>query len=407
MRDWSHNKGWSHVRNRVKQFQVDFLIVGLMYLLATISLFIIAGATKSLAPPSDPLYFVKRQFLWIVTGTVALVVVSAVDYHQFKKLSPYIYWTSIALLAFVLVHGHTALGAQRWINVGPFQLQPSEFAKVAIIVTLATHLDDKKELRRWRDLLSPAIHVLIPMLLILKQPDLGTTLVFVAITAGMWYMAGLPGWKMLLLFPGGLAAVILWIFLHYQFHVPIPMHGYQLQRLTIFLHPNQDPLGAGWNVIQSRIAIGAGGLWGSGLIDTHTNLLGFLPESYTDFIYAAIGEQLGFLGSMGILLTYLILLARGIYIAVQAKDRYGMLLASGVVAMFAFHVLESAGMASGIMPVAGVPLPFMSYGGSAFLTDAAGIGILLNVYGRRKDQGYKPSVGAAQDPLPVVYPNHS
>ncbi|AEW06484.1 rod shape-determining protein RodA [Sulfobacillus acidophilus DSM 10332] len=384
---------------------VDYLTLALMYVLAGVSLFVIASATKPLTPPTDPLYFVKRQIIWIILGTGVMILTAWVDYEKFKKLSPYIYWASIALLGVVLVHGHTSLGAQRWIKVGPFQLQPSEFAKIAIIITLATHLSNKKQLTAWRDLVSPLLHVALPMLFILKQPDLGTTLVFVAITAGMLYMAGLPGWKMLLLFPGGLATVILWIYLHYRFHVPIPMHQYQLNRLTIFLHPNRDPLGAGWNVIQSRIAIGTGGLFGGGLIGSHTNLLGFLPESYTDFIYAAIGEQLGFVGSMAVLFLYLLLVARGIYIAMRAKDRYGMLLATGVVAMFAFHVLESAGMASGIMPVAGVPLPFMSYGGSAFLTDSAAVGLLLNVWRRRKVQSYTPTVTTATPPLPVVYSN--
>lgn len=385
--------------NRRSRFQVDYFTVVLMYLLAAVSVFVIASATRSIAPAHDPLYYVKRQIIWMVLGTVVLVVVSSINYEKFKHYSPYIYWTSVALLGIVIVHGSTALGAQRWIQIGPFQLQPSEFAKVAIIITLAGHLDKKKNIKTWRDMVSPLVHVAIPMLLILKQPDLGTTLVFVAITVGMFYMAGVP-WTKMLLFPAGLGVIVLWIYLHYRFGVKIPMHSYQLNRLTIFLNPGKDPEGSGFNVIQSRIAIGTGGLVGGGLIGAHTNLLGFLPESYTDFIYAAIGEELGFLGSMAILFVYLVLIARAVYIAFQSKDRYGLLLAAGVASMFAFHVIESAGMSSGIMPVAGVPLPFMSYGGSAFLADSAGIGLLLNVYGRRKHGGYKPSIA---NPLPVVY----
>lgn len=374
-----------------------------MYLLATLSLFVIASATKSVAPATDPLYYVKRQLIWMALGTVVLVVVTWIDYRQFKKMAPYIYWGSIALLAVVLVHGQSALGAQRWIQLGPFQLQPSEFAKVAIIVGLANHLDNKKSLTRWRDLVSPLVYVGIPMLMILKQPDLGTTLVFAAITVGMFYMAGVP-WTKMLIFPAGLGLMILWIWAHYRFGIKIPiMHSYQLNRLLIFLNPNKDPLGSGFNVIQSRIAVGTGGLFGGGLSGAQTNLLGFLPESYTDFIFASIGEVLGFVGAAAILFAYLILLARATYIAYKAKDRFGMLLASGVVAMFAFHVLESAGMATGIMPVAGVPLPFMSYGGSAFLADSAAIGLLLNVYGRHKvGKKYKPAVART---VPVDYPD--
>lgn len=366
---------------------LDYISLAVMYVTAGLSLFLIAGATRSLAPTSDPLYFVKRQAIWIVIGTVVALVVARIPYHRFRPLSPFFYWGSIALLAFVLVKGHSALGAQRWINVGPFQLQPSEFAKIAVVITLATHLSRKERLDRWRDLVSPLLHVGLPMLMILKQPDLGTTLVFVAITAGMFFMAGVPGWKLLLLFPGGFAAIVLWIYLHLQYHIWIPMHQYQLSRLMIFLNPNKDPLGAGFNVIQSRIAVGTGGMWGTGLGLAHIGQLSFLPESYTDFIFAVIGRETGFVGAMGVLMLYLLLIARGLYIAVQAKDRYGTLLAAGVVAMFSFHVIESAGMASGVMPVAGVPLPFMSYGGSAFITDSAGIGIFLNVYARRKALG--------------------
>jgi rod shape determining protein RodA len=383
------------------RFQIDYLTLVLMYLLAVVSIFVIASATRSIAPPHDPLYFVKRQVLWIAVGTVVLLVATAINYETFKKLSPYIYWGAILLLLVVLVHGHTALGAQRWIQLGPFQLQPSELAKIAIIVTLATHLDKKKSLTHWRDLISPLVHVGLPMLLILKQPDLGTTLVFVAITVGMFYMAGVP-WTKMLIFPAGLGLMVLWIYLHYRFGIKIPiMHNYQLNRLLIFLNPNKDPLGAGFNVIQSRIAVGTGGLFGAGLTGAPANLLGFLPESYTDFIYAAIGEVMGFVGSVAILLVYLILIARAVYIAYQAKDRFGTLLASGVASLIAFHVIESAGMATGIMPVAGVPLPFMSYGGSAFLADSAGIGILLNVYGRRRTANYRPAVAK----VPVVYSN--
>nr|WP_275107240.1 rod shape-determining protein RodA [Sulfobacillus harzensis] len=374
-----------------------------MYLLAAVSIVVLASASRPWAPSGDPTYFVKRQMIWFGLGTVVLVVATWINYEHFKKFAPYIYWAAIGLLGIVLVHGQSALGAQRWIPIGPFQLQPSELAKVAIIITLATHLDKKKSLKHWRDMVSPLVHVGIPMLMILKQPDLGTTLVFAAITIGMLYMAGLP-WLKMLVFPAGLGLMVLWIYLHYRYGIKIPiMHTYQLNRLTAFINPNKDPLGTGYNVIQSRIDIGVGGLTGSGLtMGAHTTLLGYLPESYTDFIYAGIGEQLGFVGSMAILFVYLLIIARAVYIATQAKDRFGMLLAAGVASMFAFHVIESAGMASGIMPVAGVPLPFMSYGGSALMADSAAIGLLLNVYGRRKVQGYKPSVAK---PVPVLYSN--
>ncbi len=379
--------------------RIDYLILLMVLLISGLSLFVIGSATKPLLPAGSQLYFVHRQMAWIVLGMLTMVVVAWVPYERFKVLSPYLYWTAIALLAYVLLKGHTALGAQRWIEVGPFQLQPSEFAKIAIVVTLATHLSSKARMNRWRDLVSPLLHVALPMLLVLKQPDLGTALVFVAIISGMLLMAGASWWKLVIIFPGGLLAVVAWIYVHYRFGWWIPMHSYQLSRLIIFLNPGKDPLGSGFNVIQSRIAVGSGGIFGTGIFTAHSNQLSFLPESYTDFIFAVIGEELGFVGSMALMVVYLLLLARGIFIAVHAKDRYGMLLAVGVVSMFAFQMVESAGMVSGIMPVAGVPLPFMSYGGSAFLADSAGIGLLLNIYMRRK----QPNYGRTAPNTQVVY----
>lgn len=371
---------------------IDYISLVLMYVLAGLSLFVIASATSSVG-----LYYVERQLIWIALGTILILVTMTVPYERLKVVSPYLYWLAIFLLAYVLVKGHTALGAQRWIAVGPIQIQPSEFAKIAVVVSLATHLSKKARLTQWRDLISPFLHMALPMLLIIKQPDLGTALVFTSITAGMLFMAGAPVWKLIVIFPGGFAAVVAWIVLHFyllshfHIHLPLLMHKYQLNRLIIFLHPHKDPLGSGFNVIQSRIAVGSGGLLGIGLFHAHNGQLSYLPMSWTDFIFAVIGEELGFVGSMAILAIYLLLIGRAIYIATQARDRYGMLLAAGVASMFAFHVFESAGMASGVMPVAGVPLPFMSYGGSAFLADSAGLAILMNVYARRKAHSYEVS----------------
>lgn len=359
---------------------LDYLTLGVYAVLATVGVFLVASASQPFAPTSDPLYFAKRQIIWLVLGAVMAFVVAAIPYERFQKYSVYIYWGTVLVLTYVVVKGHVALGASRWINIGPFQLQPSEFAKIAIVITLATHLNKRPQIKSWRSLISPLLHVGLPMLLILKQPDLGTTLVFVAITMGMLYMAGMPTWKWLIIFPGGFAAIVFWVYAHFQWHIPIPMHKYQLDRLLVFLNPQKYAMGSGFNIIQSRIAVGTGGLLGTGLLKAHASQLSFLPEAYTDFIFAVIGKELGFIGAVAILLVYLLLLARGLYIATHARDRYGLMLASGIVAMFAFHVIESAGMASGVMPVAGVPLPLISYGGSAVLADSMGIGILLNVW---------------------------
>lgn len=360
----------------------DWMTLSFMLLLTGVGFVMIAVASQPYAPPGHPYYFAQRQAIWVGLGLGVVALMAAIPYEKFRLMAPWIYGVSVMLLVGVLALGHTVLGGQRWINVGPFQLQPSEFAKMAIIITLATTLDRHHHLTRWRDLVWPLGHVAIPMLLIIKQPDLSTTLVFTVITAGMLFIAGTPIGKWLLIFPGGLSMMILWIYVHLTFHVPLPLHQYQLQRLLIFLHPNSDPSGAGYNVIQARIAVGSGGLWGRGFSGT-TNQLGFLPEAYTDFIYAVVGETLGFAGSMALLGIYLLLIIRGIFIAICARDRFGTFLAIGVSAMFSFHVIESAGMVAGVMPVGGIPLPFLSYGGSAYLTDAAAIGVLINVHMRR------------------------
>lgn len=381
--------------------RLDYLTLGLMALLSAIGLYAIRDASYTLTTLQDKLYFVDRQMLWFVAGGIVLAVLFAIPYTTLTKLSRYIYWVMFAMLAFVLLKGHTALGASRWIGTQTIQIQPSELAKVMIIVTLADHLNRKKSLKRWRDLLSPLIHVGVPMALIIKQPDLGTALVFAAILVAMLYMAGAPGWKLLVVFGGGLGLVVFWIYAHLhlmigQHHIPLPMHAYQLNRLISFLNPNADPLNTGYNVIQSRVAVGTGGLYGTHHL-TSGGQLSFLPESYTDFIFAVLANQMGFIGAVAVLFLYFLLMARGLFIAANAKDRLGAMIATGVVAMIGFHVIENAGMATGVMPVAGVPLPFISYGGSAFMADAGAIGLLLNVWARR--QGLVFRVGETR---PVV-----
>ena len=373
------------MRSRSVWRQFDYVSLAIMLLIAGLSIPIIAAGAASAPYSPSPYYYVERQMVWIVVGLITVFVVAAIPYEKFKRLAPIAYWGSVAMLLYVVVKGHTALGGQRWIQIGSFQLQPSEFAKIAIIVALATLLDNKPSMTRWRDLLTPFLQVGLPMALIMKQPDLGTTLVFIAITLGMLFMAGVPGWRLFLIFGGGLGFVILWIAAHlnYPHLVPLPIHHYQLQRLLVFLNPSGNSSGA-YNVIQARIAVGSGGLFGSGLSLSHSPQLSYLPESYTDFIFAVVGKELGFVGSVMVLFLYLLLIGRAMYVAVRARDRYGLLLASGFASLLAFHVLESAGMATGIMPVAGVPLPFLSYGGSAFVADSAGIGILINVYMRRQ-----------------------
>lgn len=252
-----------------------------------------------------------------------------------------------------------------------------------MVLTLAALLRNREgKLEGWPDLVMPFIHIGLPMLLILKQPDLGTSLVFMAILLGELFMAGAPLKKLAIVYGGGLALVVAAISLHFKFGLPILLQDYQLNRLLVFLNPQADPLGAGYHVIQSTIALGSGGLFGKGLFAGTQNRLNFLPEQHTDFIFSVIAEEMGFIGILALLILFFILIYRGIRIIAQAKDMYGVLVATGVTTTFAFHVLVNVGMTAGIMPVTGIPLPMVSYGGSSMLASFFGIGLLLNVHMR-------------------------
>lgn len=366
--------------------KLDFLLLGVIGALLAIGLLVMPSASNFIYP-SQPLYFTEHQMLWILVGAVVAAVVMRIPYGRFRQYTAYIYALNIILLALVLIHGHAALGAQRWIGFGPVRLQPSEFAKIFIIVVLADYLEKRwGKIQRLRDLVGPLLYVAVPMLLIIKQPDLGTALVFVGILIGMLFMAGAPVRQLLLVFGGGFLAMVVWVALHMRFpkQVWIPMHGYQLNRLLTFINPGLDPTGSGYQILQSKVAIGSGGLLGHGIFHAGGRLT-FLPEAWADFMFAAIGEDLGFLGAALVLFLFLALLWRGLRIATLAQDRFGALLAMGVVSLFTMHVLMNVGMAIGILPVVGVPLPFVSYGGSALLTDSLAVGILLNVYSRRQN----------------------
>lgn len=345
---------------------------------------------------SQPYFYVKAQAMWIATGIVIAVIVAAIDYQKFRRFSWWIYGLNLALLAAVFAFGTAAKGAQRWIPVtASFNIQPSEFAKVFIIITLADFLAKRQgKLNRFRDFIPPFLFVAVPMALIFKQPDLGTTLVIAAIFVGMMFIAGANPWKFGGLLLGGalIVGVALWFhfstnlpgFLKFVQGLPLPMKDYQLKRLTIFMNPMADTSGDGYHIIQSIWAIGSGGLWGKGYRQGTQGQLNFLPEHHTDFIFSVIGEEFGFIGTITLLFLFAIFLLRAISIAMKSKDLYGMLVGSGVVCMFVFHILVNIGMTSGIMPVTGIPLPLISYGGSTMWTNMAGVGLLLSINLRRQ-----------------------
>lgn len=367
--------------------------------LAVVGLVIIDSVSQATTALSGlpHLYFVQRQLMWLGVGVIAFVVMAAVDYHAWARYTWVFYAIAVLSLLAVLVHGHSALGAQRWIQIGPFPFQPSELTKLLLVGTLSGYLAGRAgHVRRVRDIASPLLLTLVPALLVLKQPDLGTTLILLFVLIGLLYMADSPISNLALVFGGAFALGVAAIYAHLRFHTPLPLvHAYQLQRLLIFLNPASDPSGAGWSIEQSRIALGSGGLFGTGLFAGPETQLSFLPEPFTDFVFASLAEQLGLIGAGAVLILFLVVMWRGLSIAADAPDAYGTLLAGGVVTMLAAQVVMNTGMSMGVMPVVGVPLPLVSYGGSSLLTTAAALGVLTNVgragrshASRRSMQGY-------------------
>lgn len=329
--------------------------------------------------------FVNKQMIAAMLGLALMLVIMLFDYSEFGRMSTIIYGLNVGLLVAVLVIGTEMNGARAWIDIGGFRLQPGEYGKVMLILTLAHHLSRLDRLESIWDLILPGLHVLPLVGLLILEPDLGTALVFLVIAAAMIYMAGFPGWKLTVLGGTPIALVGAWFYAHLRWGVSMyPLQPHQIERIRNFVNPNADPLDSGWQVLQSKISIGSGGLWGKGLYQGTQNQLGFLPEQHTDFIFSVIGEELGFVGGATVILLFLILLWRIMTIAATSKDRYGMLIATGVTAMIGFHVLENVGMTLGIMPVTGIPLPFISYGGSNLMANLVALGLVLNVGMRRQ-----------------------
>ncbi len=358
--------------------KIDFpLILGALALCLYGALMIYSATHGSTGPGGDPYAFLKKQIVWIVFGLAIVVVTALIDYNQLRHYLIPIYGINLLLLLVVIFLGRESHGAQRWIPLGGFHLQPSEFAKIFIVITLAIFLSTRKgEVSNPVDVLLAFVHVGLPWILIFKQPDLGTALVLLAILMGILLAAGVKMRYYIAIVLAGLLLGLVMV----NFHV---LKDYQMKRLMVFIDPDVDPLGAGYNLQQSKIAVGSGELTGKGLFSgTQTNLQ-FLPARHTDFIFSVIGEELGFLGAALLLGLYFVIISRGIRIAAASKNMFGTLIAVGVVSMWLFQILVNIGMTIGIMPVTGIPLPFISSGGSSLWTNLAGVGLLLSVYARR------------------------
>lgn len=362
------------------------IILGLVTIYSATKPAELSPVTGVVTEGADPFAYVKRQLVMVMLGTGVMIMMLYIRYEDLLKHVKFFYVLNLISLGAVLSMGDSALGAQRWISIGFFRFQPSEFAKLLIIICFAAFLNARgNKLNRLRDLLPCFAYIGVPALLIMKQPDLGTTLVFFAIMFGMLFVAGARPRVLVGIIAGGIGTVSLWIWAHFWlaanrgFHLWMPLKDYQLKRLIVFIDPWKEWQGAGYNVIQSQIAIGQGGISGRGLFNGSQTHGDFLPIQETDFIFSVVGEELGFIGAFLLLVLFFIVIYRCIMIASNARDRFGALLAAGTVSMLTFHVLINVGMNIGIMPVTGIPLPMFSYGGSSMITNLTALGLLLNI----------------------------
>jgi len=321
-----------------------------------------------------------KQLIWLGISIPIVVLVVSIDYELIIKSAPVIYVIMLILLVAVLFTTPIN-GATSWFNIGTFSIQPAEFAKIFVILNLALAIskvqeNNKNEISNPLKLLACLAIVIVPVLLIIKQPDYGTAIAFVIATIFMLFVAGINKKYIII---SVLAAVIVLPILYIYI---LPVHA--KTRIDVFLNPDLDPRGSGYNIIQSKLAIGSGQLFGMGVTQGNQTQLGYLYPKTTDFIFSVIGEEMGFLIAGLVIVLYIFLITKTIYIAKTAKDDKGSYIAIGIAGIFSFHMVENIGMTMGLLPITGVPLPFVSYGGSSLLTNLILIGLLLNISGRRK-----------------------
>lgn len=359
---------------------LDYVLITLIIILLLISLLVIGSATHINIPIEDRYWYVGRQGIFTFLNLIFIIFFLMFDYKKLHKIVWFLYILNLFMLIGVIILGKSALGAQRWIQIGPVNIQPSEISKLVMIIVLAAFIDkNKNKINSYYVLLKLILIIGVPFILVLKQPDLGTALVFLSITCGIIFVSGIKIKYIWKAFVGiFFTSPIFWHF----------MKDYQKTRLSIFLDPNSDVIGSGYHVLQSKIAIGSGQIFGKGLFHGTQSQLNFLPENHTDFIFAVIGEEFGFLGSTILLILYFSILYRMLKIATQSREPFGMLLAIGIFSMFLFHILVNIGMTVGIMPVTGIPCPLLSYGISSLTTNLLSVGILLNIYLRRKNLNF-------------------
>ncbi len=365
----SYWSGSASSRWFMRRLHLDWpLTVGLV-LLSIVGLFVLYSAS------GQDMASIERQAVRLGLAFAVMIAIAQINPYQFQRWAPWIFGLGIILLVVVLMFGVVGKGAQRWLNLGFIRFQPSELMKIAVPMMVAWYVADQPlPPKPWRALGALAL-IMVPTLLIAKQPDLGTSLLIAS--AGLWvlFLSGIRkrviGGATLL----GLAlAPVLWM----------NMHDYQRSRVLMFLNPQNDPLGAGYHIIQSKIAIGSGGIYGRGWLNGSQSQLEFLPERSTDFIFAVFSEEFGLLGILLLLVLYLFIVVRGLYIATQAQTSFNRLLAGSLVLTFFVYIFVNIGMVTGLLPVVGVPLPLVSYGGTSMVTLMAAFGVLMSIHTHRR-----------------------
>ncbi|MFI4954888.1 MAG: rod shape-determining protein RodA [Gammaproteobacteria bacterium] len=344
-------------------------------LLCGIGVLMLFGLIILYSAGSGSVELLQRQLIRLALALGVILLFAQIPPTYYRTWSPWLYALGLVLLIAVALFGEVRKGGQRWINLGVTTFQPSEIMKLAIPMMLAWYLSTKKLPPHWKDLLIAFVLLLIPALLIIEQPDLGTGILIAASGLFVLFLSGIS-YRFIFLVAAIAAASfpLLWT----------TLHEYQKKRIITLFNPEHDPLGSGYHIIQSTIAVGSGGLYGKGWMNGTQSNLQFLPERSTDFIFAVYGEEFGFIGAIILLIVYLLVIGRGLYIASQAQETFTRLLAGGITLTFAFYVIVNAGMVIGLLPVVGIPMPLLSYGGTSLITLSAGFGMLMSIQTHRK-----------------------
>lgn len=355
-------------RKMISSMNIDWmLLIGIVAVGALGLVILYSGANKEI----DVL---ERQIFRLLLAGGFMLLIAQVPPRVFRSLAPWLYFVALLLLAAVLVIGAISKGGQRWLNLWLVRFQPAELMKVAVPLMLARYFDDRVLPPKFWSLLLPMFLILIPVLLIAKQPDLGTALLVLSSGLLVLFFSGMSWWLIFSLSTLVTCCLpVLWYF----------MHDYQRQRVLVLLDLENDPLGSGYHIIQSKIAIGSGGLYGKGWLNGSQSHLEFLPERTTDSIFAVFGEEFGFIGCLVLLALYLFIIIRGLYISVQAQDTFCRLTAGSLIMTFFVYIFVNIGMVCGILPVVGIPLPIVSYGGTSLVTLMASFGILMSIHTHR------------------------